>query len=212
MLFFIFILFASSAGAQRGKFLDGFIVTKKGDTLHGQVNWIRHNWTESGLYYRKNESESPRHYSWSELSLANNLEENECVRVVTLLRNLEYLDPYNFQIRNIDSTTIQEIPLRQLYSGRKLSLFTYFEKTPFFFLYDGKQMIQLVQKYRYLTTTERMFDYERGRMIHITDVFRNQLAQYYNFMEDPKLRYILDNAQYDETSLRKLISRMDNNL
>ncbi|MFZ9387357.1 MAG: hypothetical protein ACO25B_05700 [Chitinophagaceae bacterium] len=132
--------------------------------------------------------------------------------MVTLLRNLEYLDPYNFQIRNIDSTAIQEIPLRQLYSGRKLSLFTYFEKTPFFFLYDGKQMIQLVQKYRYLTTTERMFDYERGRMIHITDVFRNQLAQYYNFMEDPKLRYILDNAQYDETSLRKLISRMDNNL
>ncbi|MFZ9387356.1 MAG: hypothetical protein ACO25B_05695 [Chitinophagaceae bacterium] len=67
LLFFIFIVLACPAGAQRGKFLDGFIVTKKGDTLRGQVNWNRNNWTESGLYYRKNETDFTHHLNWSEL-------------------------------------------------------------------------------------------------------------------------------------------------
>ena len=127
-------------------------------------------------------------------------------------RNLEYIDEVDFTIRLKDSTTTGPFPLVPIYIGRKLSLYTLYDKAPFYFVYDGKQVKQLVQKYRYLTPTERMFDYERGRRFHITDEYKGVLAAFYDFSEDQKMRYILTNTIYDDQAFKSLISKMDSKM
>lgn len=203
---------ALSGSAQKAKFNEGFIVTKQGDTLSGLVHWKKNSTAEDGLLYKKSMGDQPQSFSWIELTDAYDRDSRQNLKICTVKRNLEYIDGNDYTIRFKDSTSVEVIPLTQVYRGSKLSLYSYYDKSPFYFLYDGTHMFQLVQKYRYLNQVERMFDFEKGRRFEITDEYRGLLASYYNFYEDKKMRYILDNTLYEEGSLKHIISKMDSKL
>ncbi len=208
----LFLLFSQAGVAQKIRFQEGFIVTTGGDTLQGYVYWKKAGAAEDSLFFRATENDTPRPFAWANLTAAYNRESRQTLKVCRVTRNLEYIDGNDYMIRNQDSVAVQVIPLTELYKGRKLSLYEYYDKSPFYFLYDGKDMLQLIQKYRYLNRTERMFDWEKGRRFEITDVYRGLLASYYNFYEDKKMRYILDNTLYEAGSLKSLVSKMDKKL
>ncbi len=209
----LFLLFSAlTTGAQKTRFSDGYIVTKQGEKFSGFVHWKKSSAADDSLQFKSSENGPVRRFAWSDLSEAHNNDSRQTLKVFTVTRNLEYIDGNDFTIRFKDSVAVQAIPLTEIYKGNKLSLYEYYDKSLFYFLYDGKNMLQLIQKYRYLTSTERMFDYEKGRRFEITDVYRGLLASYYNFFEDSKMRYILDNTLYEVGSLRRIISKMDDRL
>jgi hypothetical protein len=212
ILLLLILFTALNAGAQKTKFNEGYIVTKQGETLRGFVHWKKNSTAEDSLQFRSLQNEPVRRFAWSDLTEAHNSNNRQTLKVFSVTRNLEYIDGNDYTIRLKDSVVVQVIPLTEIYKGRKLSLYEYYDKSPFYFLYDGKDMLQLIQKYRYLTRTERMFDFEKGRRFEITDVYRGLLASYYNFFEDQKMRYMLDNTLYEEGSLKRIISKMDSKL
>jgi hypothetical protein len=176
------------------------------------VYWKKNALAGDSLQYKKTDSDTPQYFAWNELTDAFNKGSKQSLKISPVKRNLEYIDGNDYTIRFKDSTAVEVIPLIQLYKGSKLSLYQFYDKSLFYFIFDGKQMLQLVQKYRYLTTMERMFDYEKGRRFQITDEFRGLLASYYNFAEDNKMRYVLDNTLYEQGSLRTIVSKMDKKL
>ena len=210
---FLFVLFAAlTAGAQKTKFYEGYLITKQGETLRGFIHWKKNPAVEDSLQFRSSENDPVRRFAWNDLTEVHNSDQRQTLKVVSVIRNFEYIDGNDYTIRLKDSVALQVIPLTEVYKGRKLSLYEYYDKSPFYFLFDGKNMLQLIQKYRYLTSTERMFDFEKGRRFEITDVYRGLLASYYNFFEDQKMRYMLDNTLYEQGSLKRIISKMDSKL
>lgn len=212
ILFLLVLFTALTAGAQKIKFHNGYIITQQGETLRGFIHWKKNSAVEDSLQFRSSENDPVRRFAWNELAEVYNSDQRQTMKVVSVIRNFEYIDENDYTIRHKDSVAVQVIPLTEIYKGRKLSLYEYYDKSPFYFIYDGKNMLQLIQKYRYLTRTERMFDFEKGRRFEITDVYRGLLASYYNFFEDQKMRYMLDNTLYEEGSLKRIISKMDSRL
>lgn len=212
ILLLLFLFTALKTGAQKTRFNEGYIVTKQGEKLSGFVYWKKSDITEDSLQFKSSKDDPVRRFAWSDLNEAHNSDNRQTLKVFTVTRNLEYIDGNDYTIRLKDSVAVQVIPLTEIYKGSKLSLYEYYDKSLFYFLYDGKNIQQLIQKYRYLTTTERMFDFEKGRRFEITDVYRGLLATYYNFFEDSKMRYMLDNTLYEVGSLRRIISKMDSKL
>lgn len=211
-LLLLFMYFALNAGAQKNRFNEGYIITKQGEKLSGFIHWKKSSAAEDSLQFKSRESDPVRRFTWNDLSEVYNSDNRQTLKVFTVTRNLEYIDGGDYTIRFKDSVAVQVLPLTLIYKGNKLSLYEYYDKSPFYFLYDGKNMLQLIQKYRYLTSIERMFDYEKGRRFEITDVYRGLLASYYNFFDDPKMRYMLDNTLYEVGSLKRIISKMDSRL
>lgn len=212
ILLLLFLFTVLNAGAQKTRFSEGYILTKQGEKLTGFVHWKKSSAADDSLQFRSTENGPVRRFAWSDLNEVHNSDNRQTLKVFTVTRNLEYIDGNDYTIRLKDSVAVQVIPLTEIYKGSKLSLYEYYDKSLFYFLYDGKNMLQLIQKYRYLTSTERMFDYEKGRRFEITDVYRGLLASYYNFYEDSKMRYMLDNTLYEVGSLRRIISKMDSKL
>ena len=208
----LFLLVGFMAHAQKGNFEDGYLVTKTGDTLYGLVNWKKNPGSRDSLLFKTAASAPTQYFSWNRLREVYNKEDNKFLKIASVMRNYEYIDDRDYMIRYKDSVGTQIIPLTPLYKGTKLSLYVFYENAPFYFIYDGKEMKQLVQVYRYANTVERMFDYEKGRRFHITDIYRGTLAGYYNFAEDNKMRYMLNNTLYEQGSLQNLISKMDKKL
>lgn len=207
---FLFLSFLASS--QREKFRPGTLITSSGDTLRGQVYFKKNAEPGDPVSFRKTEDGEIRVFAWNELKSVLDPRGALLIKVVTVKRYLEYIDEGDYTIRLKDSTAEGPVPLRPLFTGRKLSLYSLYDKAPFYFLYDGKEFRQLVQRYRYLTAEERMFDYERGRRFHITDQYKGVLASYYPFTEDKKMMYILENTLYEDQSFKYLVSRIDNEL
>ncbi len=198
--------------AQKPRFFEGFIVTKANDTLNGLVYWKKNSSSQDTLFYKNMESNESKKYSWDELMYAYNKSSGQGIRICSVKISLEYIDPYNFTIKLPDSTVTETIPLSPLYIGNKLSLYQFYEKSQYFFIYDGARMQQLVQKYRYLTESEKKFDYLRAPKYYFLSEYKGLLSGYYNFAGDKKMRYMLDNSLYEEGSLYTLISKLDKKL
>lgn len=198
--------------SQKPKFQEGVLITKSGERLKGLIHWKKNSSAFDSVIFKKNETGPEIHFSWSALTDVLTNDNRQMLKVCTVKRYLEYIDANDFTIRFKDSIADETIPLVPLYTGKKLSLYQFYDKAPFYFVYDGTKMLQLVQKYRYLTMQERLFDYQQARRYLITDVYKGLLASYYNFYEDKKLQYVLDNTIYDERSLKYLISKMDSKM
>ncbi|HUR64789.1 MAG TPA: hypothetical protein VMZ03_00435 [Chitinophagaceae bacterium] len=210
---FILALFSSfSALAQKVKFADGFIITKTNDTLRGLVYWKKNSTQYDNLLYKRTETDEPRQFSWEELKYAYNKHAEKAVLVKRVRRSLEYVDPADFIIKLVDSSAVQTIPLTAVYIGHRLSLYEFFDKVPFFFIYDGEKMLQLIQKYRYLTDNEKKFFFQKAPRYYTFNEYRGLLRNYYDFTADKKMKYLLDELQYDEVSLHTFISKMDKKL
>lgn len=206
------ILLSLPLFSQKPKFQEGVLITQSGERLKGFIHWKKNSRAGDSVIFKKNETGPEVHFSWSELSDVLTNDNRQILKICTVRRNLEYVDATDFTIRYKDSIAEETIPLSPVYSGKKLSLYQFYDKAPFYFVYDGTKMLQLVQKYRYLTMQERLFDYQQARRYLITDVYKGLLATFYNFHEDKKLQYILDNTIYDERSLKYLISKMDSKM
>lgn len=212
-LFLAGLLFLSLAAyTQKDKYREGILFTTNGDSIRGLGAWKKNCGPEDVFYFRTASSDQDQVLTWSEIREFRSREGKVLLKVASIRRNLEYIDETDFTIRLKDSTTTGAFPLTPVYIGRKLSLYTLYDKSTFFFLDDGRQVKQLVQKYRYLTTTERMFDFERGRRFHLTDEYKGVLAAYYDFSEDSRMRYTLANTLFEELSFKYLISKMDNKM
>jgi len=205
----LFMVISFSAGAQKIKLNDGFLVTKAGDTLKGLLYWKKNSRSSDSLLYKKTDDDTVKHYAWSELKYAWNENTKQAITICSVKRSLEYIDQSNFNIQLPDSTVTETIPLTPLYTGKRLSLYKFNDKSIYFFIYDGTEMLQLVQKFRYLTEFEKKFDFQRAPKYYVMNEYRVQLSVYYDFKEDKKLKYMLDNSLYEEKSLFSLISKLD---
>ncbi|MGQ0739765.1 MAG: hypothetical protein ACT4OJ_11940 [Bacteroidota bacterium] len=208
----LFMVISFSAGAQKIKLNDGFLITKAGDTLKGLVYWKKNSRSSDSLLYKKTEGDAVKHYAWGELKYAWNENAKQAITICSVKRSLEYIDQSNFNIQLPDSTVTEAIPLTPLYTGNRLSLYRFYDKSNYFFIYDGKEMLQLVQKYRYLTEFEKRFDFQRAPKYYVLNEYRGLLSVYYDFREDKKLKYLLENSLYEEKSLYTLISKLDKKL
>ena len=208
----IALFFSLSAGAQKVKFYEGFVITASGDTLRGFVHWKKNSTRNDNLLFKRTENEEAKQLSWNELKYAYSSHDKQALLIKTVTRSLEYIDPSDFLIKMADSVAVETIPLTPLYVGSKLSLYQYFDKGTYFFIYDGERTLQLVQKYRYLTNNEKLFYFQRAPRYYTFNEYHNLLLTYYDFDSDKKMRYILNDSQYEERSLYTLISRMDKKL
>lgn len=210
---FTILMFATLVlQAQKEKFHDGTVITVSGDTLQGLIAFKKYSSPEDQVLYKKTESAPEQVYSWGQLSEVKDEDGKLELKVFNTTRNMEYVDGTDFSIHGKDSLSAGPVPLHPIYLGHKLSLYSLYDKGTFFFIYDGKELRQLIQKYRYLTQAERMFDYEKGRHFHITNEFKGVLAGYYDFVEDRKMLYILNNTLFEERALKYLVSRMDSKM
>ncbi len=211
---FILILLVMAvipAVAQKGRFHTGLIVTTSGDTLKGSISWKKNPGRLDSLQYKKDNQSDIVSYAWSSLTFfATSGGEEHIVR--TVKRNLEYIDPYTFNINLADSVITEAIPLTTVFKGKKLVLYKYYGPADYFFISDGTKVVQLVQTYRYLTTNEKYFNQNRVPRYIANHIFRNQLFEYFDFDADRKMSALLENTDYAELPLKTLISRMDKKL
>lgn len=197
------------AAAQKAKFADGYIVTAKNDTLRGLVYWKKNSARTDNLFFKKTETDEPQSFIWDELKYAYNRDTEKELLITSVRRSLEYVDPSDFIIKLVDSSAIQTIPLTPLFVGRRISLYEFFDKVYYYFIYDGKKMMQLIQKYRYLTDNEKKFFFQRAPRYYTFNEYRGLLQGYYNFAADKKMKYLLDELLYEERALYSFISKMD---
>ncbi|MBL0271334.1 MAG: hypothetical protein IPP99_22275 [Chitinophagaceae bacterium] len=198
--------------SQFEKYQEGYLVLVTGDTIRGQLSWKKNSTPSDKVNFKKHELDHPQVYTWALIAEILDKDKQQEMMVVNVKRNLEYIRDLDYTIMLKDSTAEGPVPLRPLYRGKKLSLYTLYDKSSFFFVYDGNQVKQLAQKYRYLTSNERMFDYENGRRFHITDEFKGVLAAYYDFSDDRKMRFLLANTLFEDRSMKVLISKMDSKM
>lgn len=199
------------AAAQKGRFNKGLIVTSSGDTLTGYISWKKNPGSRDSLHFKNNEQEDDVSFAWSSLTYFSTSGGEERI-VSTVKRNLEYIDPYSFNIMLQDSIITEAIPLTVVYKGKHLSLYKYYGPSDYYFISDGVKMVQLVQTYRYLTTNEKYFYQNRVPRYIINYIYRNQLFEFYDFDADRKMNGLLENTEYAEYPLQNLISKIDKRL
>ncbi len=204
----LILLITLNVSAQKGKFSAGLIVLANGDTLGGFVNWKKNAGSKDSLYFKSLESGEAVAYSWSSVRFIHT-DKGEERLVATVKRTLDYIDPFTFNIMLPDSTVTEAIPLAPVCKGVHVSLYKFSGESDYFFIYDGNRVVQLVQTYRYLTTSEKMFYLSRVPRYFINSVYKIQLLEYYDFDADPKMANLLELSTYDEQSLRKLLVKMD---
>ncbi len=208
---FIFLLLLGithSATGQHGRFHSGLIVTNTGDTLNGAISWKKNPESKDSLYLKKSEQSHVQAYAWSSLRYFGTPGEDDHI-TATVKRNLEYIDPYTFNIMLKDSIRTEVIPLTAVYSGKHLSLYKYYGPSDYFFISNGTKVIQLVQTYRYLTTVEQRFYIQRVPRFFINYIYRNQLLEFYDFDADQKMFNLLEATDYKEYQLKTLVVKMD---
>lgn len=204
----LMIMAAIPAAAQKGRFHEGLIVTTSGDTLKGAISIKKNPGSRDSLHFKKNEESDELAFSWSSLKYFKTDDGDECL-VCTVKRNLEFIDPYTFNINLQDSVKTEAIPLTTVYKGAHLSLYKFYGPSDYYFICDGKRVVQLVQTYRYLTTNEKYFYQSRVPRYIINYLYRNQLYEFYDFDEDRKMTNLLENTDYAESPLKTLISKLD---
>jgi hypothetical protein len=140
-----FVFFAAiTASAQKGRFHTGLLVTSTGDTLKGFIYVKKNPGSRDSLHYRKTEQSEEVSYAWSSLKYFGFPGEDGNL-VCTVQRNLEYIDPYSFNINLKDSVISEAIPLSPVFKGLHLSLYKYYGPSDYFFISDGVKVVQLVQ-------------------------------------------------------------------
>lgn len=211
---FIILLLVSavfSASAQQSKFKTGIVVTNTGDTLKGFFYVKKDPGSRDSLRYRKTLQSDVVSFAWSSLKYFGTPGEDDYL-VCTVKRNLEYIDPYAYNIMLQDSIITEAIPLTPVFKGKHLSLYKYYGPSDYFFISDGVKVVQLVQTYRYLTTHEKYFSPGLLPRYFINYIFRNQLFEFFDFDSDRKMFNQLEKTDYLEYPLKSLISKMDKKL
>lgn len=197
-----------TASAQKGKIHSGLLVTINGDTLKGLIQYKKNPGINDSLYFRESSKGEMTSYAWSALKYFGTPGEDDHI-VCTVYRTLEYIDPLTYNIMLKDSVITEAIPLTAVYSGKHLSLYKFSWPSDYYFLSNGEKTIQLVQTYRYLTLNEQRFYIDRVPRYFINCIFRNQLAEFYDFEHDSKLDNLRGITDYKEDQLKTLISKMD---
>jgi hypothetical protein len=200
-----------SASAQKSKFKTGILVTNAGDTLKGFIYVKKNPGSRDSLHYRKTQQSDEVSFAWSSLKYFGTPEEEDFL-VCTVKRNLEYIDPYTYNIMLQDSIISEAIPLTPVYKGKHLSLYKYYGPSDYFFISDGAKVVQLVQTYRYLTNNEKLYNPGLLPRYFINYIFRNQLFEFFDFDADRKMFNLLEKTDYLEYPLKSLVSKMDKKL
>lgn len=207
-ILFFFVLMTFAASAQKGKSHTGVIITATGDTLKGSYHCKKNPGPKDSLYIQLVGKEEDIAYAWSGLKYFGIPGDDDHI-VCPVKRNLEYIDPYSFNIMLKDSVITQTIPLTAVYTGSHFSLYKFYGPSDYFFISDGENVIQLVQTYRYLTNHEQMFYGSRVPRYFINYTYRSQLLAFFDFDADQKMYNLLENTEYKEYQLKTLISKMD---
>lgn len=210
----LFILISSIiAWSQKGKTEKGYLVTNEGDTLHGFVSWKKNSGMNDKVWFSAQDGDEIVEYDWNQIEIAAKDDSNDEIRVSTVKRDLEYLDKRDYYIRMKDSVASEAVPLTRIYSGKLLSLYHYYDVVDRYFIYDGKEMVQLLLKYRYLTPVEQlMYTDARVPKYYVLKIYQSQLSMYYDFGKDKKLKSILEFTEYEEKPLINLISKINSRL
>lgn len=210
-ILFLFVTLTLSASGQKGRYHSGLIVTNSGDTLKGSIYWKKNPDAMDSLFFKKDEQSHEVAYAWSSIRYFGTPGEDDHI-AATVKRNLEYIDPYTFNINLQDSIVTEAIPLTAVYSGTHLSLYKYYGPSDYFFISDGLNVVQLIQTYRYLTNFEQRFYVDRVPRFFINYIYKNQLLEFYDFDADRKMSNLLEATDYKEYQLKILVSKMDKKL
>jgi hypothetical protein len=125
---------AVSLFSQFEKYQEGYLVLVTGDTIQGQLSWKKNSTPSDKVSFKKHELDHPQVYNWGLIAEILDKDKEQQMMVVNLKRNLEYISEDDYTIMLKDSTAEGPVPLRPLYKGKKLSLYTLYDKSPFFFV------------------------------------------------------------------------------
>ena len=207
---FFMLITSMISWSQKGKVEKGYLVTRKGDTLRGFVSWKKNSDVNDKVWFSTAEEAEPIEYNWDQVEIAVKETNDDLIRVSTTKRDLEYLDKADYYIRLKDSVVTETIPLSRVYAGKLYSLYHYYDVADRYFIYDGKEMVQLLLKYRYLTPAEqKMYTDSKVPRYYVLKIYQSQLGVYYDFMKDKKLKNLLEYTEYEEKPLVNLISKMN---
>lgn len=124
-------------------------------------------------------------------------------------RTVSYIDKIDQSIVNIDSGITEVIPLRLIYSGKRVSMYHFNNPTDYFFIKTGDTIQQLFHLYNNVSGWARM-NYRLNRPSYEENkIFRNQLVGLFGADITNKQMNWIEATEYDENSLKKFLKKFD---
>ena len=151
ILVFLTFVICSECKSQE-KYRRGFILKNNGDTLAGL--FLLNKVTPGKLTFKKNNGDAPATLlpdGIKYLSLGK-------IRYIrwTGTRNMTYVDKFDFYIKKQDSTITGSVFLKEIYSGKVISLYFFRDEKEHFFAGTDNSITELIVDYRYPTDFEKM--------------------------------------------------------
>jgi hypothetical protein len=201
----VFMAFALHAQKQ-----PGYVLLDNGDTLTGSIRLKQKEplivtfWNNDATEY------SVKNCKAVSLNGKDNYER------WTVRMDMSHMSKEDYVIHCEDSVRTSTVLLKQLYKGKTISLFHCYELKDHFFLYNGKEMQELIVKYVgpdpkinpiAAATINGQWSVREERAI-----YKDQLRMYLDDEKDRKLKYRLDEAEYRRRDLLPIIVAIDKKL
>lgn len=209
ILFLCIALSSITAFSQKGKFNPGFYISQKGDTINGLIA-LNFKSAESFFNFKSQTEET----NFKPISL-------DTCKMVSVgkesfvswfgPRGMTYIDKFEFTIVNPDSTIIARIPLRQLYQGKRISLYYFRDIMDHFFIGKGGIIQELAVKFRNVTDFEKLqFMYQRNPPTYFSiPVYRDQIRDLIADKLSRAKNDLVESTEFDKRSLMKLFKKLD---
>ncbi|MGN6165402.1 MAG: hypothetical protein ACTHOF_12760 [Flavisolibacter sp.] len=203
LLYFFYFFFFSTSFSQntfQGHFITNNVMVK-------EIVLFQDSYSLSFSNYKSSFLTDQTTYTFNDYTPQVNYEDSLANWLVT--RNMCYVDKFNLEIVNIDSSITASIPLKLLYKGNQLSLYYFYDVKDHFFVYDGNNMQELLVFYRYLTDWEKRQYTQNVPYYIVTPAYRNQILALMHGQLTNKQKKQIETTTYDVSSLIRLFAGLD---
>lgn len=194
----LFNCFFTSSFAQKN-FLPSTIVTVNGDTLQGLINY--RNWAKnpSKIEFKKNGTNESESFGTDSIVWFA-IHGIDVYNKAIVSKDMAPVSLASVQEQDFRNEVQDTVFLRQVVSGKKLTLYELEDEKVHFYLQEQfMQPVELGYKV-YLSKSN-------SGQVFTVNGFKNQLNKYASF--DEKLLKLIDRARYNETDLKKVITSLD---
>lgn len=206
-IFLLLIIACISTSCIGQSFKRGFYVNQNGDTTTGLVTTLS-NGPLFSFSFKKHKDSTPVDIPFASCK-------SFCIGKKSFIswygrRNMCYLDKVDQALINIDSGVTGTIPLRQVYKGKKTTLYHFKDQTEHFFIAanDTIQELLILYSYRSDQNWESFTRKINSPTYNVNPVYKTQLTAILD--DDSKeFRVWIDATEFNETELKQIVQKFD---
>lgn len=194
--------------AQDVTYKPGFYISNVQDTIHGFIHVNQKMINPHVFKFKSNLDDK----DFMEISFVDNKiisTGNENYAIWYGTRGMSYISPNDFLLTDLDSFRTETIALKQIYKGKRFSLFYFKDVTEHFFIGQGNDIQELKISYRYLTSWESKNYLINQPTYFKIATFQNQLMALLGEELTKSKKNYIESCTYERNPLIRTIKKME---